>query len=112
GMAGYAESGMRDLSYGHSSSTGALQLLASTAAAMGIDPHNEKQVASAFLLRGFYGRGGANSLAAQGYPAHMVAQLVQGSAFSDGSNYLAQKSRAQAWMRRYGLRQGGLVWGG
>lgn len=109
GMAGYAESGMRDLSYGHSSSQGALQLLASTAAGLGVSPHDEAAIASLFFQRGFYGRGGANSLAAQGLPAHLVAQGVQGSAFSSGSNYLAQKGPAQAWMRRYGLQRGGLV---
>lgn len=109
GEAGFAESGMRDLSYGDASSTGALQLLASTAASMGINPHDEGAVASAFLLRGFYGRGGANKLAAQGYPANMVAQLVQGSAFSDGSNYAAQEGPARAWMKRYGLQRGGIL---
>jgi hypothetical protein len=109
GMAGFAESGMRDLGYGDSTSEGPLQLLASTAASMGIDPHDEGAVSSAFLLRGFFGRGGANALAAQGLPAHLVAQSVQGSAFSDGSNYLTQEGPAKAWMRRFGLKVGGLV---
>lgn len=109
GMAGYAESGMRDLSYGDASSQGALQLLASTASGMGISPHDEKAIASAFFTRGFYGRGGANQLAAAGLPAHLVAQGVQGSAFSSGSNYAAQRGPAQAWMQRYGLKQGGVV---
>ena len=109
GMAGYAESGMRDLPGGDASSEGGLQLLASTAAGMGIDPHDEGAVASAFLQRGYYGKGGANALAAQGLPAHLVAQGAQGSAFSDGSNYLAQEGSARAWMRRFGLRRGGPV---
>jgi len=111
GMAGFAESGMRDLGYGDSTSEGALQLLASTAAGLGIDPHDEGAVASHFLLRGFYGRGGANALAAKGLPAHLVAQNVQGSAFSDGSNYLAQEGPAKAWMKRFGLQAGGLLKG-
>jgi len=111
GMAGFTESRMRDLPFGDSSSEGALQLLKSTAASMGIDPHDEGAVASAFLLRGFFGRGGANALAAQGLPAHLVAQGAQGSAFSDGSNYLAQEGPAKAWMKRFGLQAGGLVKG-
>jgi hypothetical protein len=108
GMAGYAESGMQDLSYGHSTSQGALQLLESTAQGLGVSPHDEKAIASLFLTRGFYSQG-ANESARQGLPAHMAAQLAQGSAFADGSNYLAQESRARAWMRRYGLRKGGMV---
>jgi hypothetical protein len=112
GMAGYAESGMRDLSYGHSTSQGALQLLASTASGMGINPHDEGQIAAAFLQRGFYGRGGANKLAGQGLPAHLVAQGVQGSAFSSGSNYLAQADAAKRWMSRFGLATGGRARGG
>ena len=111
GMAGYAESGMQDLSYGHSSSQGALQLLASTAAGLGVSPHDEGAIASLFFNQGFYGKGGANSLAAAGLPAHLVAQNVQGSAFSDGSNYAAQTGPAKAWMSRYGLQKGGLIQG-
>ncbi len=111
GEAGFAESGMRDLGYGDGTSEGALQLLASTAAGIGIDPHDEGAVASAFLLRGFTGKGGANKLAAQGLPAQLVAQGVQGSAFSDGSNYLAQEGAAKGWMRRFGLQSGGLLKG-
>lgn len=109
--AGFAESGMRDLDYGDASSTGSLQLLASTAAGMGIDPHDEAAVASAFLLKGFYGNGGAISIARE-HPelaASMVAQMVQGSATSDGSNYAAQKGAALALMRKYGLAKGGAV---
>jgi hypothetical protein len=106
-MAGFAESGMRDLAGGDASSQGALQLLAGTASSMGINPHDEKAIASAFFQQGFTGKGGANKLAASGLPAQLVAQGVQGSAFSDGSNYLAQAGAAKDWMRRYGLRAGG-----
>jgi TP901 family phage tail tape measure protein len=109
GMAGYAESGMRDLNYGDSTSLGALQLLASTASALGVSPHDEGAIASLFMLRGFAGRGGANANADRGLPAHLVAQAVQGSAFSSGSNYLAQKGPAMAWMQRFGLQRGGIV---
>lgn len=111
GEAGFAESGMRDLGYGDSTSQGSLQLLASTAASTGIDPHDEAAVSSAFLLNGYTGKGGANRLAAQGLPAHLVAQGVQGSAFSDGSNYLAQEGPAKAWMKRFRLQAGGLLRG-
>jgi hypothetical protein len=109
GEAGFTESGMRDLSYGDASSQGALQLLASTASGLGVSPHDEAAIASLFFTRGFYGKGGANALAAQGLPAHLVAQGVQGSATSDGSNYLAQESKARGWMKRFKLAKGGLV---
>lgn len=109
GMAGYAESGMRDLSYGDDSSQGALQLLASTARSYGIDPHDEGAIASGFFTHGYTGSGGANQHAAAGNPAHMVAQLVQGSSFSSGSNYADQAGLAKAWMQRFGLRDGGIV---
>jgi hypothetical protein len=109
GEAGFAESGMRDLGYGDSTSQGALQLLASTASSTGIDPHDEAAVASAFLQTGYTGAGGANKLAAQGLPAQLVAQGVQGSAFSDGSNYLAQEGAAKGWMKRFGLQAGGMI---
>lgn len=108
-MAGLAESGMRNLTYGHGTSTGPLQLLSSTAAGLGVNPRDTAAVASLFLTRGFAGRGGANALARQGLPAHLVAQGVQGSAFSSGSNYLAQKSAAKALMRQHGLKRGGAV---
>jgi TP901 family phage tail tape measure protein len=108
GMAGYHESGMRDLSYGDSTSQGALQLLSSTAAGLGISPHDEGAIASHFLLRGYWGRGGANQLAAQGLAPHVIAHLVQGNA-TGTSVYAAERDRATAWMQRYGLREGGIV---
>lgn len=108
GEAGFAESGMRDLGYGDSTSEGALQLLSSTASSLGIDPHDEAAIASTFLTRGFYHKG-ANQSAREGLSAHMAAQEAQGSAFSDGSNYLAQEGAAKQWMRRFGLKRGGLL---
>lgn len=108
GEAGYAESGMRDLSYGDSSSEGALQLLASTAAGMGINPHDEGQVSDAFLTRGYWNYGSANSLAARGMSPELVAHMTQGNSTGTGV-YAAQSGAAQAWMRRYGLARGGLV---
>ena len=82
GEAGFAESGMQDLAGGMDSSQGHFSC-SSTAAGMGINPHDEGAIASAFLLRGYYGRGGANKLAARACP-HLVAQNVQGSAFVVG----------------------------
>lgn len=103
--AGLAESGMKDLGYGDSSSQGPLQLLASTAAGLGVSPHDVPGVAKLFLTRGFYGKGGAIGLAKKtSMPAHQIAQAVQGSAFSDGSNYLAQKATALGLMRKFGFR--------
>ena len=106
GEAGFAESGMQDLAGGDSTSSGALQLLSSTAASSGLDPHDELAIASSFLTNG-YGTGhGANYYAAQGLSPQMVAQSVQRSAFSSGSNYAAQEGNARAWMRRYHLGHG------
>lgn len=103
--AGWAESGMKNIDYGDSSSQGPLQLLSSTAAGLGVDPNDIGAVASLFMTKGFYGRGGALDLV-QGnpsMPAHLVAQSVQGSAFSSGSNYAAQEGAARASLRREGL---------
>lgn len=108
-MAGIVESGMQNLSYGEDDSTGALQVRASTAGPMGIDPRNVAEVAHAFLTRGFYNNGGAISLANQGYPAGDIAQMVQGSAYP--SRYAAVKGQAKALLARYfqGLQLGGII---
>lgn len=97
-MAGYAESGMRDLGYGDSTSEGALQLLAETASAMGLDPHDEFAVANAFLTRGYWGRGSAIGLARRGVSPATIAHLVQGNATGTGV-YSAQAGRARAALR-------------
>lgn len=110
-MAGIVESGMRNLPYGDADSTGVLQVRASTARAMGLDPMNPLAVALAFLTRGFWGKGGAIQLARQGLPPGLIAQMVQGSAYP--SRYGAVRSQALAWMRRVGLQRGGIVdWAG
>lgn len=103
--AGWAESGMKNIDYGDASSQGPLQLLSSTAAGLGVDPNDVGAVASLFMTKGFYGRGGALDLVSQNpsMPAHMVAQSVQGSAFSSGSNYAAQEGAAKASLRRQDL---------
>lgn len=43
------------------------------------------------------------------WPAHTIAQAVQKSAFSSGSNYLAQKANALETMSQFGLQEGGLL---
>lgn len=75
------ESHARNLTYGDASSTGPLQLLSSTARSLGVNPRNVKGVIRLFLTHGFYGHGGAISLAKRkGIPAAQIAHLVQGNA--------------------------------
>lgn len=96
--AGIVESGLRNLTYGDLDSTGALQVRASTAAPMGINPMNPGQVAMAFLQRGYWGKGGAMSLAAR-YPSATegwIAQNVQGSAYPD--RYDAVRNQALSYV--------------
>ena len=101
--AGYAESGMRDIGYGMGTSEGVLQVLASTAASSGVDPHDEQAVAEHFLTRGWTGRGGANSLAGKGLGFAQIATTVQGNSTGAGV-YSAQGARALRTMRRTGLK--------
>jgi hypothetical protein len=86
-MAGIVESGLRNLKLGQGDrdSIGALQIRASTAGPMGINPNDPFVSAMAFLTRGFWGKGSAISLAAAnpGWTAGMVAQNTQGSAFPE-----------------------------
>jgi hypothetical protein len=102
-MAGLAESGMRDLSYGDASSQGVLQLLASTAQGYGISPHDEYAVAKGFLTHGYWGKGGAIGLANRGTGAAMIAHLVQGNATGTGV-YSAQSAAAARLLEQSGLR--------
>jgi TP901 family phage tail tape measure protein len=102
-MAGMAESGMRDLGYGDSTSQGVLQLLSSTARSTGINAHDEYGVAKGFLTRGYWGKGGAINLAKQGNSAAMIAHLVQGNATGTGV-YAAQAGAAQDLLKGSGLR--------
>jgi TP901 family phage tail tape measure protein len=102
-MAGMAESGMRDLGYGDSTSQGVLQLLSSTARSTGINAHDEYGVAKGFLTRGYWGKGGAINLAKQGNSAAMIAHLVQGNATGTGV-YAAQAGAAQDLLKSSGLR--------
>jgi hypothetical protein len=84
-MAGIVESGLRNLPYGDLDSRGALQIRDSTAQSMGINNMDPYASAFAFLTRGFWGKGGANTLAHTnpGMSPGMVAQNVQGSRFPE-----------------------------
>lgn len=83
--AGLVESGLRNLTYGHADSRGALQVRDSTARGMGLNNMDPLAVALAFLNRGYWGKGSAIQLAAgnPGQSAGWVAQQTQGSAFPD-----------------------------
>lgn len=105
--AGIVESGMKNLDYGDSSSRGALQLLASTAAGLGVDPMNVAKVAELFLTTGYTGAGGAIPIARSnpGLDAGTIAQMVQGSAFPERYGQVAGEARSL--MSREGLRYDG-----
>lgn len=82
-------------------STGILQVLASTARGLGVDPLDVAGVTNAFLTKGFTGSGSAISLARTnpGRSAGWIAQSVQGSAY--GSRYDAAQSGALAIIRAW-----------
>jgi hypothetical protein len=106
-MAGIVESGLRNLTRGLGTSTGPLQLLASTAQGMGLNARDSLGVAKAFLTRGFTGRGGAISLAAA-HPnatAGQIAQMVQGSAYPD--KYDQVRAQAEQYWKGQGRGTGG-----
>ncbi len=98
--AGIVESGLTNLKLGQGDrdSIGALQIRASTAAPMGINPGDPFASAMAFLTRGFWNKGSAIALAA-GNPnatAGWVAQNTQGSAFPD--RYDQVRGQAQSFL--------------
>lgn len=109
--AGIVETGDPTLStnpnYGDGTSRGALQLLATTAAAYGINPMDVAGVARGFLTHGYTGQGGAIELAREnpGMTAGAIAQAVQGSAYPD--RYDAVRDQAIAVMRAVGAQRGG-----
>jgi hypothetical protein len=79
------ESTAQNLSGGDRDSRGPLQVRDSTAGPMGISNRDPEACFHAFLTRGFWGKGGAISLARKnpGQPADWVAQQTQGSAYPD-----------------------------
>jgi len=101
-MAIMHESGARNLRYGHSTSTGPLQVLASTARSMGLNPRDTYAVAKAFLTRGYWGRGSAIALARrEGIDTATIAHLVQGNATGTGV-YARHSDEAAVAMRLLG----------
>lgn len=69
-----------------------------------VNVRDVEQCVTLFLTRGFAGRGGAITLAnTTTKRPHEIAQAVQGSAFSDGSNYKSHKDEAQAFVNAYHL---------
>jgi hypothetical protein len=95
------ESGVMNLGYGDATSTGILQVLSSTASAMGIDARDVEQCCNTFLTRGFTGQGGAIAVAAK-YPnltSGQIAQAVQGSAYP--GRYDQRQTEAQEFVNAY-----------
>jgi hypothetical protein len=103
-MAGIVESGLKNLSYGDRDSLGALQLRAGLhGRGLALNPYGS---ALAFLRRGFWGKGGAISLAARhrGATAGWIAQQVQGSGFPH--RYDQVRGRAMRYMNTGGSLRG------
>jgi len=96
------ESQMQNLSGGDRDSRGVLQVRDSTAGPMGIDNRNVPECVTAFLKRGFWGKGGAIQIAQKnpGMTVGTVAQNTQGSAFPDRYDQVA--GEAQKWIDAYG----------
>lgn len=95
------ESGIRNLSYGDADSQGILQVRVSTSGSAARSRDIEWCVRT-FLSKGFWGKGGAISLAEKnpGMSAGAVAQNTQGSAFPDRYDQVADE--AQGFIDAYG----------
>jgi len=95
------ESNLTNLSGGDADSRGILQVRDSTAGPMGIDNRDIEQCANAFLQRGFWGKGGAITIAAKnpGQSSGWVAQQTQGSAYP--TRYDAAEPEARAFLSAY-----------
>jgi hypothetical protein len=95
------ESWAKNLGYGDASSLGVLQLLASTAAGLHVDPRNVAAVCALFLNDGFwkYRPKGAIELARENpsWSPGAIAQACQGSAGS-GSDYDRWDNEARGWL--------------
>lgn len=104
------ESEMRNLTYGHSSSIGILQLLnihlGGSASTKG-GRRDVSLVVRLFLLKGFWGKGGAIAIAKRnkGMSVGQIAQQCQGSAFP--GRYDQMRSKADAILKAYGGPGGG-----
>lgn len=106
-LAVIAETLARNEEGGDSTSTGILQLLASTARAFNIDPMSISDVVDGFMTKGYWGKGSAVQLAKDhpDWPAWKIAQYVQGSgagqATEGRANYGPWMDEAQRWMDAY-----------
>lgn len=100
-MAAIVESGVHDLSYGHSSSVGVLQLLDIHLGGSVAARRDVVRVAKLFLQTGFTGKGGAIAIARRnpGLSPGLVAQAVQGSA--NPERYDQRRQQAEALDRRF-----------
>ena len=96
------ESQMQNLEGGDRDSRGVLQVRDSTAGPMGISNRNVPECVTAFLKRGFWGKGGAIQIAQKNpdMTVGRVAQNTQGSAFPDRYDQVA--GEAQKWIDAYG----------
>jgi hypothetical protein len=96
------ESQVQNLTGGDRDSRGVLQVRDSTAGPMGIDNRNVPECVTAFLKKGFWGKGGAIQIAQKnpGMSVGTVAQNTQGSAFPDRYDQVA--GEAQKWIDAYG----------
>lgn len=96
------ESQFRNLAGGDADSRGVLQVRDQTARGMGIDNRKVEAVVKAFLLRGYWGKGGAIEIAKRSpsRSAGWVAQQTQGSAHPE--RYDAVASEARAIVASYG----------
>jgi hypothetical protein len=91
---------------GDASSSGILQLLSSTAAGLNVDARDIEAVVKLFLTRGFWGKGGAISLAKNtSLTVGNVAQNTQGSAHPE--RYDEVLPQAKAILAAYGGVSGG-----
>jgi len=96
------ESQVQNLNYGDRDSLGILQVRTSTAAGMHIDNRDVEQCCNAFLTRGFWGKGGAITIAAKNpsMTTGMVAQNTQGSGVPTA--YDQWRAEAAKWVAAYG----------
>lgn len=99
---------------GGGGSTGLLQVIPSTAEAMGIDPLNVKEVVTAFLTKGFASKGGAIAYAQAhpSAPAYEVAQAVQGSGAGEATHGAANYGQFEAEAKAIIAAGGGAFGGG
>lgn len=100
------ESSITNLEGGDRDSAGVLQVRRGVHT--DVNPRDVEQVVTLFLTKGFTGQGGAVSLATQTVKKpHEIAQAVQGSAFSDGSNYKANEAEAKEWVKAFHVLKDG-----